>query len=223
MSTDDRTREVYERTTDRYVEAIGTSISTDVESSADIAALRAFADRCLGSPVLDAGCGPGRAGRVAIEAGKAVVGLDLAHSMVAVASTNNGALQGVQASVTHLPFADDAFGGLVAWYSIIHLAPERLPSVCADFRRVLRASTPLLVAFQAGDGREVVRENAHDSDTTLTSYQHDPEAVAAHLVGAGFVSVEVSVRPPEHSHETTPQAIISAAVPTDRGGSTTVH
>lgn len=222
MSADDRTRQVYERTTDRYIETIGTEISTAVESAADVEALRRFASRCLGSPVLDAGCGPGRAGRVVIEAGNTVVGLDLARTMVEVAAGDN-ALHGIQASLVLLPFRDRTFSGLVAWYSIIHLAPSRLPSVWADFRRVLRVGAPLLLAFQAGDADVISSENAHGSGATLTSYRHDPAAVAGGLAAAGFVDIDVSVRAAEHDHELGPQAIIPATTPTDPDGSTTTR
>lgn len=221
MSADDRTREVYERTTDSYVRTIGTSITDAVESASDIAALGALADRCLDSPVLDAGCGPGRAGRVVIGAGRTVVGLDLARTMVEVATASNDRLEGVQASLTDLPFRDQAFGGLVAWYSVIHLAPSRLAGVWAEFNRVLRPAAPLLVAFQAGDATEVDRDNAHGSGATLTSYHHDPDDIAAGLASAGLVGIEVSVRAPHHAHESTPQALISATVASGPGGSTT--
>lgn len=220
MSADDRTREVYERTADRYVEAIGTTISTAVESPADIAALRAFADRCLAAPVLDAGCGPGRAGRAVAATGAAVIGLDLARTMVEVAAQGDDGLPAVQGSVTHLPFSSAAFGGVVAWYSVIHLAPQRLAGVWLDVARVLQPGAPVLVAFQAGDGREITRQDAHGSGQTLTSYHHDPGNIASGLATAGLVGIDTRVRPAELDHESTPQAIISATAPIDRDGST---
>ncbi|MEM7286150.1 MAG: class I SAM-dependent methyltransferase [Actinomycetota bacterium] len=211
-----RARTVYERTTDSYVDAIGTSISPDVETDTDIGSLQAFAALCLDRPVLDLGCGPGRAGRLVMEAGPTVVGLDLAATMIDVARMSNPSMAGVQATLTALPFRDRCLGGLVAWYSIIHVAPGRIAAAWDDFLRVLSPGAPLLLAFQAGADDAVHRQHAHGTDVTLTSYRHDPERVAAGLIEAGSEQLRLSVRAAEHEHESTPQAIISATAPGGR-------
>jgi hypothetical protein len=50
-----------------------------------------------------------------------------------------------------LDLADGVLGGIVAWYSIIHTPPQRLPVTFAEFGRVLSPGGHLLLAFQAGD------------------------------------------------------------------------
>jgi SAM-dependent methyltransferase len=56
-----------------------------------------------------------------------------------------------EGSLTAVDAADGALGGIVAWYSIIHMPPEELPVVFAEFRRVLAPGGHLLLAFQVGD------------------------------------------------------------------------
>jgi hypothetical protein len=41
-------------------------------------------------------------------------------------------------ALEELPLPDASLGGLVAWYSIIHSAPERLPLIVAQAARALR-------------------------------------------------------------------------------------
>jgi SAM-dependent methyltransferase len=75
-----------------------------------------------------------------------------------------------------LDVATDALGGVVAWYSIIHTPPDRLPVVFSEFHRVLRPGGHLLVAFQVGDERVHRRR-------TATRYRSTP--VGCHPNGSG--------------------------------------
>lgn len=44
-----------------------------------------------------------------------------------------------------------SLGGIVAWYSIIHVPDEQLPQAVGQFRRVLIPGGYLLIAFLAGN------------------------------------------------------------------------
>jgi trans-aconitate methyltransferase len=118
----------------------------------DRALLTAFAEQVgnLG-PVADLGCGPGHVTAFLAKAGMAITGIDLAEGMVAEAQQRYPMLSFRQGDLRALDMADATLGGLVAFYSIIHLTEaELLPTLC-EWWRVLRPSGLVLLAFHIGD------------------------------------------------------------------------
>jgi SAM-dependent methyltransferase len=103
------------------------------------------------APVADLGCGPGHVAAFLHRLGLGVFGVDLSPAMVAVARQAYSDLRFEQGSMTALDVADGELGGILAWYSIIHIPTERLPELFAEFHRVLKSGGYLLLAFQIGD------------------------------------------------------------------------
>jgi SAM-dependent methyltransferase len=180
------------------------------EAPEDRALLRAFAARVGGSgPVLDLGCGTGRvAAEVAARAVR-VVGLDVSVGMLATARERHPGLPLLGASHLRLPLRDEVAEGALAWYSLIHTAPDRLSSAFAEIGRVLKPGAPFLVAFQSGDGRRVDRDEAYGRPVRMTSFRHQVGDVVARLEHAGFAVQDVTTREPR-PEETTPQTFITA-------------
>jgi SAM-dependent methyltransferase len=120
----------------------------------DRALLVAFAEivTASGSPVVaDIGCGPGRVTAHLRELGVEAFGIDLSPGMVEQARATYPELRFEVGSMLDLALDDAALGGVVAWYSIIHVPDELLPVAFAEFRRVLVPGGQLLLAFQIGD------------------------------------------------------------------------
>jgi ubiquinone/menaquinone biosynthesis C-methylase UbiE len=182
------------------------------ESPWDRAVLGAFAELVPAGdehPVADVGCGPGRI-TVHLDAlGLDVRGLDLSSQMVDVARRTHPDLRFDVASVDDLGLADASLAGLVAWYSVIHSPPSRLPSVFAEMHRVLRRDGVLLLAFQVGSGQAVRHDQAYGHAVTYDSYRHSPDTVADLLQEAGMPVQVRTIRQPE-GHERTAQAYVVA-------------
>lgn len=101
-----------------------------------------------GARVLDAGCGAGvPATAEAVAACGEVVGMDLSRAQLGLLGEQVPAARPVQGDLTRLPFRDDAFGGLVSYYAVIHVPRERHAEVLAEFHRVLEPGAPLLVTM----------------------------------------------------------------------------
>jgi len=110
--------------------------------------LEAFA-RSASDPVADIGCGPGQVGAFVRERGRRVVGLDLSPAMVRLAKGRLDAA--VVADMRLLPLVTGQMGGLLAFYSLIHLRRSELETTLAEFRRVLRPGGHVLFSAHEGD------------------------------------------------------------------------
>ncbi|MBH0778574.1 class I SAM-dependent methyltransferase [Nocardia bovistercoris] len=106
-------------------------------------------------PVADLGCGPGRITRYLADRGLDVEGMDLSPRMIETAREQHPDLRFREGTIESLDFADGTLAGLLAWYSLIHLPPERMPGVLSEFARVLRLGGQALLAFQSTEAPDV--------------------------------------------------------------------
>jgi SAM-dependent methyltransferase len=127
-------------------------------------------------------------------------GVDLSPAMVAVARRAYPDLRFDEGSLTAVDAADDALGGIVAWYSIIHTPPEELPVVLAEFYRVLAPGGSLLLAFQVGDEPRHLAE-AFGHVVSLDFYRFQPDRVAQRLGEAGLAVFARLLREPDETEK----------------------
>jgi SAM-dependent methyltransferase len=135
------------------------------------------------SRILDAGCGAGRMSRYLLGRGCSVEGVDLSPGMVAMARRDTPGVRFAVGSLADLPYADDTFGGVLLWYSIIHTPPAGQDRIFAETARVLRPGGHVLVGFQAGAG-------TRDVSAAYSRFGHEVELVR-HL----YTADEVAARP----------------------------
>ncbi|MEU4801557.1 methyltransferase domain-containing protein [Actinosynnema sp. NPDC023587] len=203
----DATRAAYDVVAVSYEELLRDDLAANAP---DRAVLGLFAE-CATGRVADVGCGPGRITAHLASLGVDAFGVDLSPGMVEVARARHPHLRFEVGSMTSPDLPDESLGGLVAWYSLIHVPPELHPEVLAGFFRVLEPGGHLLLAFQVGDERRDLTEGyGHRID--LTAYRLPPERIAAHLVDAGFEPRTTVVRAPE-PREKTAQAYLIARKP----------
>lgn len=207
------TRDAYDTVAGDYARLVGTDLTDTTEGPVDRALLAAFAELVKGSGlsrVCDAGCGPGRAAAHLAAFGLSVVGVDLSPGMIEVARQTHPTLRFEVGTITALGHPDRAFGGVVAWYSIIHTPPEDLPGVFAECRRVLAPGGYVLLAFQMGEGERVHRTEAYGNAVPLDNYRHSLDIVAAMLEKAGLTVHARASREPIQGVEKTRQGFAIA-------------
>ncbi|MFN8079892.1 MAG: DUF480 domain-containing protein [Kineosporiaceae bacterium] len=142
-------------------------------------------------PMMDAGCGPGHVTAYLSDSGVEACGVDLSPEMVTQARDR---FPGVRFDVGDLrrlmrPETADAWGAVLGWYSLIHLAGSELPGAIAALARPLAPGGMLLLGLHAG--REVRRlDSWFDHDVELDVVLHDPEDVVAAVTAAGVEDVE---------------------------------
>lgn len=167
-------------------------------------------------PVADIGCGPGRLTAYLHRRGVPVSGIDLSPQMVALARRMYPDLHFEVGSMTAaLRVQEGSLGGILAWYSIIHVPQERLPDVFAQFHRLLAPGGYLQLAFQAGDELSH-RTDAAGHSISLDFHRRRPEDVASLLEQAGLPVYARMLREPDvqgEFPESTPQAFLLARKP----------
>jgi SAM-dependent methyltransferase len=184
----------------------------------DRAMLAGFAElvRAAGSgPVADIGCGAGRVTAHLHGLGLPAFGVDLSPQMVAVARRSYPGLRFEVGSMLALDLPDGTLGGLLAWYSTIHVPDERLPDAFAEFCRVLAPGGLALLAFQVGD-EPLHRTEALGRPISLDLHHRQPDQVAELLDRAGLVVRARLIREPDEEGdftELTPQAFLLARKP----------
>ncbi|MDG9706025.1 class I SAM-dependent methyltransferase [Streptomyces sp. DH37] len=179
-----------------------------------LAMLDAFARTVLahgGGPVADVGCGPGRVTAHLDSLGLDVFGVDLSPEMVALARRAYPDLRFEEGSMTGLELDDASLAGLAAWYSVIHVLPDRVPAVLSEFHRVLAPGGHLLLGFQVGDEPLHLSE-AFGRAVSLDFHRMRPDRVAGLLEQAGF-SVCARLLREAYDGETAPQAYLLARKP----------
>ncbi|WP_405093895.1 class I SAM-dependent methyltransferase [Micromonospora sp. NBC_01392] len=153
--------------------------------------------RARGSgPVADVGCGPGRITGHLHGLGLDAFGVDLSPSMIEVARRDHPGVRFAVGSMTRLDLADECLTGLLAWFSLIHVPDDEVPTVLAEFRRVLRPGGVVLLGFHAGDGSRLKTEGYGGLPMRVHVHRRPPQRVAAWLDAAGFtVEAELTHHP----------------------------
>ncbi|MEV4117807.1 class I SAM-dependent methyltransferase [Micromonospora sp. NPDC049645] len=171
------------------------------ESPHERAALASFADAVLGAgggPVADVGCGTGRITAYLHTLGIDAFGIDLSPGMIAVARRDNPELRFEIGSMIDLDLDDASLAGLVAWYSLIHVPDDRIGTVFAHFRRVVRPGGPLLLGFHVGDETTLKTDGYGGLPMNVHVHRRQPAQVATWLRENGFtVESQKTVSSPE--------------------------
>lgn len=102
-------------------------------------------------PICDLGCGPGQIARYLHRQGVKTLGVDLSPKMVAEAERLNPEIHFHQGDMLSLPDADNSWGGIAAFYCIIHIPREHIVDALHEMRRVLKPGGVLLVTFHIGE------------------------------------------------------------------------
>lgn len=146
-------------------------------------------------PVCDLGCGPGQIARYLKDRGVPAFGLDLSEKMVEKARKLSPDIDFIQGDMTALEAEDDSWGGIAAFYCIIHIPHEQVIEVLRELRRVLVPGGWLLLCFHIGDETAHLDEwhgKAVDIDSIFFPLEH----MQGYLKEAGLEIAETIERDP---------------------------
>ncbi|WP_231916018.1 class I SAM-dependent methyltransferase [Microbacterium karelineae] len=185
-------RDAYAARADEYVDLLG---SVDAMSPIDRDRIGRWAEGVVGR-ILDAGCGPGHWTAFLHDQGHTAWGIDLVPGFIDRA---RAAFPGVRyrvASIHDLDEPDGTFGGVLAWYSLIHAEPDDVASALREVARILRPGGSLLIGFFDGEVRDVFPH------AVTPAYRWPRALMRGLLEGAGYeiVSEESRTDPGARPH-----------------------
>ncbi|MET9019559.1 class I SAM-dependent methyltransferase [Actinopolymorpha sp. NPDC004070] len=180
------TRTSYDTVAASYAERLRGALAGAPYLRAGLAVFAELVHAAGDGPVADVGCGPGHVTAHLHALGLDAFGLDLSPAMIDVARRDHSGLRFEVGSMTELPLADSSVAGLVAFWSLIHVPDEVVPTVLGHFRRVLRPGGPLLLGFHVGDRSTLKTEGYGGHPMKVHVHRRRPEQVAEWVQGAGL-------------------------------------
>lgn len=155
-----------------------------------------FAENVRGlGPVCDMGCGPGHIARHLHERGVDAFGVDLSPGMVEQARQLNPHIEFRQGNMLSLDAADESWGGIAAFYSIIHIPRDKVIHALREMARVLRTGGLLLLSFHVGQETIHLDEWWGEKVSVDTTFFLRDE-MEGYLKAVGFEIEEAIERPP---------------------------
>ena len=97
--------------------------------------------------------------------------------------------------MTALDVPDEAWAGIAAFYSLIHIPRANLRETLRELRRVLQPGGWLLLAFHIGD-ETIHLDDWWDQKVSVDFYFFQPADIAAILTAAGFEVDQILEREP---------------------------
>ena len=165
-------------------------------------------------PVCDLGCGPGQIAHYLNDRGIPAFGLDLSGKMVEKARQLSPDIDFIQGDMTALEAEDDSWGGIAAYYSIIHIPPEQIMGTVRELHRVLVPGGWLLLSFHIGD-ETILFDEWYGKTVNITSTYFPVERMQGYLNEAGLHVFETIERDPYEGVEyQSRRAYIFAQKPT---------
>jgi ubiquinone/menaquinone biosynthesis C-methylase UbiE len=137
--------------------------------------------------VLDVGCGPGQLSGHLASLGVDVGGVDLVPEFIQHARLSFPQIAFGVGSMQALDADDGEVGGILAWYSLIHLDPADLNHVLREFRRALSPGGSLVIGLFDGPPSTPFEHKV------VTAYHWSLETITERLAHAGF-AVTASLR-----------------------------
>ncbi|GAA0735868.1 class I SAM-dependent methyltransferase [Dactylosporangium roseum] len=180
------TRTSYDTVAVSYADQIGGALAGEPYLRAVLALFAELVRDAGGGPVADVGCGPGHVTAHLHGLGVDAFGIDLSPGMVDVARRGHPGLRFEVGSMTDLPLAHASVGGLLAFWSLVHVPDDAIPTVLGHFRRVLRPGGPLLLGFHVGDGSRLKTQGYGGHPMRVYVHRRQPDRMAAWLRDAGF-------------------------------------
>ncbi|TML90575.1 MAG: class I SAM-dependent methyltransferase [Actinobacteria bacterium] len=164
----------------------------------------------VGDPVVEVGCGPGQIGDFVRRRGRRVVGIDLSLEMARLAGGRlDGALAG---DMRALPLATEGCGGVLAFYSLIHVRRSEVVAVLREFHRVLRPGGRVLFSAHEGEG-EVELETLLDEPVPMAATFFALDELTAWSRAAGLEVALAERRAPYPSESETGRLYVDAQRP----------
>jgi SAM-dependent methyltransferase len=135
MSEPGRFRRSYDRIAASYRERFEGELEAKAVDRSFLDAVSDVSPR--NSWVVDLGSGPGQIGAYLASHGLRIITLDISFEMLRQCQDLLAGSCQIQADMRSVPLRSGSIGGIVAYYSVIHIPPAEVAGAIAEMRRVL--------------------------------------------------------------------------------------
>lgn len=203
---DARMRASYDAIASRYARAI-----TPIDRKPlDLAQIERFLHGLPEGPVWDLGCGPGDATRVLRRRRNDVTGWDLSPGMIHEARAADPGGRYEVGDMTALPVPATPLAGLTAFYSLIHVPPDRVAATLRGWLDLLRPGGLLLLAVHEGATSQRLATMLGEP-VDLDFHFFAAEELAAVVAAQGFSVEHLDLREPDPAIEAPTRRITLTA------------
>lgn len=154
----------------------------------DINDVKSLLDRFIrnvpGKKILDVGCGPGRDAKYLSEKGLRVTGIDLSKNLLSIAAKKAPKAEFLQMDMADLNFTENAFEGIWACASFLHVPKKEAGRVLEGFNRVLKPGGLIFIGVKEGEDEKIIYGK-------FFSFYHQEEIISL-LRSANFEIKEAS-------------------------------
>ena len=199
------TRTSYDTVADSYAERMREVLDDEPYLRSALALLADQVRAAGGGQVADVGCGPGHVTGHLHGLGIDAFGVDLSPMMIELARRDYPGVRFEVGSMTELPVADGSLAGVIAWWSMIHVPDDSMPTVLGHFHRALRAGGVVQVGFHVGGESRLKTKGYGGHPMKVHVHRRPPEQVATWLRDAGFTVEAQLLMDPDAE---VPQAIL---------------
>lgn len=208
----DLVRDAYDANAELYASLFLNELDLDTQSTRWLADFAELAAECSGQ-VVDLGCGPGSVVNHLSRLGLTATGTDISPGQVMQAREAFPDLHFDVGDLAKLEYADSSLGGIVSRHSLIHIDPDALGDIFAEWFRAMEPGAPVFVSFFGSRSAE-----AHGTPfdhKVVTAYELFPATVAHQLQGAGLTPVEIEANPIPEGGRPFDHATVLARKPFD--------
>ena len=194
MSHQDQTKTAYGNVVDLYASMFDNRLESQPFTRSMLSTFAELIRKNGNLEVADVGCGPGHITALLHELGLDAFGLDLSPAMIEHAQHSHAGLQFSTARMESLPIKNNALGGILAHYSMIHTPPKELPALFDEQARVLVPGGLLMVSFFTTNTPSVIQFD----HKVAPAYSWPVDQLAAIIVNTGFKVVAALTNDPEN-------------------------
>lgn len=184
-----QTRQAYSKRASEYLAVLGSVRDMD---PLDIACITSWGTDIVG-PILDAGSGPGHWTELLRSNGCEVSGIDMVPELVDSARERFPLSSFTVGDLLALPFENAHFGGVLAWYSLIHMQPDMCAHAFDEIARILRPDGTLLVGVILGP------QGVSFDHAIAEAFYWSEQGLVDQLESSGYQVLSTGTRFPERS------------------------
>lgn len=153
--------------------------------------------------IADMGCGCGHTTAFLQNFGaKDVVGIDLSPEMIATAQSLLPKISFEVGNMLDLQFPDNSFGGVIAFYSIVHFTYAELAKALEEIYRVTQVGGQFLFSFHAEEQAQILEvADLLEEKVEVTFHFFDADKVVNQVKNAGWKVLDAFVRFPYEGKE----------------------